>query len=266
MTPLMGMAISLVMGWPRHLARNALVAVGGIVFAIGIGILLGLIVTATIDTETNAQIVSRVSPTTLDLVVALTAGAAGAYGLSRPDVSDALPGVAIAISLVPPLSVVGISYSQGDWASGNGALLLFLTNMLAILIMGGLTFVATGVTPVQRVAQNQSRVRTSLAGVATLAAVVVGALLLNGAQITSNLLEQSSTESVVNDWLEGHPDHALVRIALDGESVIATIVGPSTAAPTAQDLAAGLQRSRSGTVTADVRLIVEERDVATSSG
>ena len=167
MTPLMGMAISLVMGWPNRLARSATIAFGGIVLAIGVGALLGLIAPTVIDTTTNSQIAGRSSPTILDLITAVAAGGAGAYGLSRPDVSDSLPGVAIAISLVPPLSVVGIAYSQADWSAGNGALLLFTTNMLAILIVGGLTFIVTGVTPIARVTENQHRVRTSLAAVAS---------------------------------------------------------------------------------------------------
>ena len=83
MSPLMGIAISLVMGWPRRLARSALVALGGICFAISIGIVLGLSAPAVIDTATNSQILARSSPTMLDLITALAAGAAGAYGLSR---------------------------------------------------------------------------------------------------------------------------------------------------------------------------------------
>ncbi|MEE9416607.1 MAG: DUF389 domain-containing protein [Acidimicrobiales bacterium] len=264
MTPLMGMAISLVMGWPNRLKRSALVASAGIGFAISIGALIGLSVPAVIDTTTNSQILSRSSPTILDLIIALAAGAAGAYGLSRPDVSDSLPGVAIAISLVPPLSVVGIAYSQGDWMAGNGALLLFTTNMLAILIMGGLTFVLTGVAPLRRAAQNQHRVRTSIGAIATLAALVVGALLLNGAQIAEDIFEQSSTEDAINEWLDDYPKHSLIRVNLDGDTVTATILGPAAGAPTAQSLATQLQKDLGGVVTADLRLIVEERDTATS--
>jgi len=263
MTPLMGMAISLVMGWPNRLARSTLVAVGGIGLAIVIGVVLGLTVPTVIDTATNSQIVARSSPTTLDLITAIAAGAAGAYGLSRPDVSDSLPGVAIAISLVPPLSVVGIAYSQGDWSSGNGALLLFLTNAFAILVMGGLTFIATGITPVRQVAENQYRVRSSVAAVAALGAVIIGALLLNGSEIATNLVEQSSIETTVNDWLDDYPNHSLVRVDLDGDTIVTTIVGPSTGAPTAQSVAVDLRQALDRPITADVRLIVEERDTAT---
>ncbi len=263
MTPLMGMAISLVMGWPNRLARSATIAIGGIVFAIGLGALLGLIAPTVIDTTTNSQIAGRSSPTILDLIIAVAAGGAGAYGLSRPDVSDSLPGVAIAISLVPPLSVVGISYSQADWSAGTGALLLFTTNMVAILIVGGLTFIVTGVTPIARVTENQHRVRTSLAAVATAAIVVVAALLLNGAQTAANLFEQTRMESTVDDWLTDAPLHSLVGADIDHDTVTAVVVGPSNGLPAVADLADSLADALNREIDVDVRLIVEERLTAT---
>ncbi|MFW2335190.1 DUF389 domain-containing protein [Ilumatobacter sp.] len=263
MTPLMAMAMSLVMGWPHRLTLSASIALGGILLAIAIGLLLGWVAPTVIDTTTNSQILARATPTVLDLIVAVAAGAAGAYGLSRPDVSDALPGVAIAISLVPPLSVVGIAYSQGDWGAGNGALLLFTTNLVAILIFGGITFVVTGVTPIQRLTANQYRVRTSVAAVAMLAAVVFGALLLNGAEIAADAFDQAAVEDTVDDWLDEFPDHGLARIDRDGSEVTVVVVGPSDGAPDAQSLADALTADQGRAVTATVRLLVEERDVAT---
>ncbi len=266
MTPLMGMALSLVMGWPRRLAHSALIAFAGIGVAIGVGVLLGLLAPTVIDTATNTQILGRASPTMLDLITAVAAGAAGAYGLSRPDVSDALPGVAIAISLVPPLSVVGISYSQGDWQAGNGALLLFSTNMLAILVVGGLTFIITGVAPLERLADNQQRVRTSLATIVAVGAMVIGLLLLNGSQITQALFNEASIDRTIDEWLEPHPEHGIARVTINADTVSVVIIGPADGAPNATDLAEQLDQQLGRTMTADVRLIVEERDVATSSG
>lgn len=264
MTPLMGMAISLVMGWPHRLTASAVVAAIGIIVAIGIGLVLGLAVPVAVDTTTNSQIVSRSSPTILDLLIAVAAGSAGAYGLSRPDVSDSLPGVAISIALVPPLTVVGISYAHGDWASGNGALLLFATNMLAILVVGGLTFVITGVTPLQRVAQNQHRVRTWVAATVTAAAIVLGALLINGAQITSDVFDQSLAETTIQDWLAEYEEYALVSVDLAGDTITTTIVGPSDGVPAAASLADALATALDRPITAELRVLVEERSSATS--
>ncbi|MEM7341934.1 MAG: DUF389 domain-containing protein, partial [Actinomycetota bacterium] len=264
MTPLMGMAISLVMGWPNRLARSTQIAGGGILFAIAIGFLVGRIAPATIDTATNTQILARTSPTMLDLMIAVAAGAAGAYGLSRPDVSDSLPGVAISISLVPPLTVVGISYSQGDWLAGAGALLLFATNMLAILVMGGITFVVTGVTPLKRLAENQHRTRTAAAALIGLATIIVGALLLNGDQAARNVANQSGADTAVEEWLVDHPDHDVVQVSIEANEVTAVIIGPSEGAPTAEDLAPLLATEFDQEMTAQVRLVVEERNSATA--
>lgn len=264
MTPLMGMAISLVMGWPNRLVISALVAFSGIALAILVGVLAGVWAPTVIDTAVNTQIVARSSPTLLDLVIAVAAGAAGAYGLSRPDVSDSLPGVAIAISLVPPLAVVGISYSQGDWSSGNGALLLFSTNMIAILIVGGLTFVLTGITPISRVAENQHRVRTSLAAVAIASAAVLGALLLNGTHTATTVFEQARVAESVDDWLDTLPDHRLVDATIDRDTVRAVIVGPSGDIDDIDALVADLSERLGREITLDLRLVVEERLTTTT--
>ncbi len=261
MTPLMGMAISLAMGWPNRLALSATVALSGIALAITIGVLMGFVAPTVIDTATNSQIIARSSPTMLDLIVAVAAGTAGAYGLSRPDVSDSLPGVAIAISLVPPLTVVGIAYSAGDWSSGNGALLLFTTNALAILVMGGLTFVVTGVTPLAQVAGNQHRVRTSVIAIAVISAIALGSLFLNSDQVASNLFERSSVERVVDDWLDVSPSHGVVDVVIDDDVVTVVVIGPTDGLPEPESLAEALRIELDRAVTTDVRLVVEERFV-----
>ena len=60
----------------------------------------------------------------------------GAFALVRSDISDTLPGVAIAISLVPPLAVVGLTLESGAPDQAAGALLLFATNVTAIVATG----------------------------------------------------------------------------------------------------------------------------------
>jgi hypothetical protein len=57
-------------------------------------------------------------------------------GPGGPDISDTLPGVAIAISLVPPLAVAGLTLQSGAPGQCLGALLLFATNVAAILASG----------------------------------------------------------------------------------------------------------------------------------
>ena len=79
---------------------------------------------------------AAVHPRLVDLLAALATGAVGSVALVRRDISDTLPGVAIAISLVPPLSVVGFTFEAGKLGQSLGASLLFLTNVAAILGSG----------------------------------------------------------------------------------------------------------------------------------
>jgi uncharacterized membrane protein len=82
--------------------------------------------------------------------VALASGAAGAYAIARKDVAAALPGVAIAAALVPPLCVVGIGLAGGDMQVAGGGGLLFLTNLVAIVLAGSIALLLLGFRPTER--------------------------------------------------------------------------------------------------------------------
>ena len=130
--------------------------------------------------------------------------------------------------------------------------------MLAILIVGGVTFVITGVTPIERLAANQHRIRTSLAAVGGIAAFVVGGLLLNGADTARSAAIRNEVERGVDAWLEPFPGHDPVEVRIDGDTVTAVIIGPSEGAPGAAALADRLTTDLERETTATVRLVVEE--------
>lgn len=136
MTPVLGTVLSVVLADRTNLIRSLLLVAGGALTAIAIGWLVGLIVVNDVVAETNSQVAGRVNPRLIDLLAALATGAVGSVALVRRDISDTLPGVAIAISLVPPLSVVGLTFESGEPGQSLGALLLFLTNVAAILGSG----------------------------------------------------------------------------------------------------------------------------------
>ena len=109
------------------------------------------------------EILSRTSPTLLDLCIALAAGGAAAYAQTHRNIVNSIAGVAVAVALVPPLAVsgiglalgskavtdAGISLSEpGSWSGGSsiatGAFILFATNLAGILIVAILVFVVQG--------------------------------------------------------------------------------------------------------------------------
>jgi len=147
LAPLMAPIISFAMGvmrfdggLVRSSARTLLISV---LLALGTAALLALLLPFTHITE---QMSMRTHPTLLDLAVAILSGIAAAYGYTDSKVGQSLAGVAIAVALVPPLSVAGIGLGWGDYGVFEGAFLLFLANFAGIITSAGAVFYLLGFT------------------------------------------------------------------------------------------------------------------------
>jgi uncharacterized hydrophobic protein (TIGR00271 family) len=253
MTPLMGTSLAMVMGWPRRVTITGLVALSGIALTIGLSILFGWIVGFEISSELNTQVASRIQPTLIDLMIAIAAGGAGAFAMSRPDVSDSLPGVAVAIALVPPLAVVGLMISQNEWSEALGAMLLFTTNLVAILLVGALVFVMTGVVPMFQLTQNSKRIRLSLGMAAILAVLVVAVLGVSTESFNAEIAGTKSANEAVDQWLEGTEMTAISVIAGTSE-VVVIVTGPDEPPPV-EELASSLEEELGETIDVEVNWI-----------
>jgi len=132
----------------EKLIRDALKSVIlGFTVALAIGAILGLFLRIFApDLEVTQQMIYRDKPNVLDLIVALASGVAGAYAMGRPNLLSALPGVAIAAALVPPIATSGLALTMGDLSLSGGASLLFFTNIVAIVLGTAMTFWAVGVS------------------------------------------------------------------------------------------------------------------------
>jgi uncharacterized membrane protein len=224
----MATAAGLVMGDMKRAGLSFLVVVAGVASVIGVAWLLTeMTVIAVISFESNSQVTGRVSPKLLDLYAALAAGAAGAFAMSRDDVADSLPGVAIAISLVPPLCVVGIGVAEGEWAAAWGAMLLFLTNFLSILLVGGGVLALLGLS-VATIRESKGKARRR-----AFAFVAIGVLLVTiplGAT-SWKVFEESQvkreTIQSAQEWI-ANTDYEVGRIDVSGDQVVLTIHGSGT--------------------------------------
>lgn len=234
-TPIMGMALGIVQTDGRLVLRSAGVVAAGTGVAVLIGALVALPLPASLDAVGNSQIVGRTSPGILDMVAAVATGLAGAVGLSRRDVSSVLPGVAISISLVPPLGVVGICLGQGRPLLALGALLLFLSNMVALVLAGTLVFTAYGFA--REAVATRSRRRSN----AVIAVTVVLVLLPLAANTVMNVVItawEASISTVAAEWAGGARGDRVTDVTLSGSTIVVGVEVRGAVPDTAPLLAA----------------------------
>ena len=97
----------------------------------------------------TSEMAGRLSPTILDLFVAIVSGIAAAYVKSNEKILSSLAGVAIAVALVPPIAVAGIGLGWGNSHMFMMAFLLFITNLVGIVLAAASTFIVLGFSPLR---------------------------------------------------------------------------------------------------------------------
>lgn len=127
--PITGVALAIIDHRMPLLRKSLITVFLGISLVVLVGFIVGWLHK---DQPLTVEILSRTQPTSMDLMIALAGGTAGAYAMVSPHLSVAVVGVAVATALVPPLAASGILFANGEMQMGLGALLLALTNIIAI--------------------------------------------------------------------------------------------------------------------------------------
>lgn len=206
MSPILAFSLGMVLGDVRLIRLSIEAVLKGVALAIIIGVFVGVL--SPFKTVTN-EILARAQPTLLDLVVALASGMAGAYAIARKELSAALPGVAIAAALMPPLGAVGLGLVMGMPRVAGGAFLLFLTNIAAINLAGVIIFILLGIRPQTWQVTDQERIRRGLIGFTLLLVIISIPLGI----IMGDIIRETSTRQTIQDVLAEHMN------ARDGELV-----------------------------------------------
>ena len=207
MSPIIGIALAIALGNIRLLRDAAESTIKGIFLAVVVALFLASISPLT---GVNEEILKRTTPSLLDLVVALASGAAGAYAVSRKDVSAALPGVAIAAALVPPLGVIGIGLAMRRAEVAGGGLLLFSTNLVAITLAGAINFLFLGFRPARGMRQRIIHLRRGLVVTVLLLFVVSLPLAFIFGRAVQATQEREAINRVLNQELNNLEGVSLV--------------------------------------------------------
>jgi uncharacterized hydrophobic protein (TIGR00271 family) len=244
MTPILGIVVAIVIGSRSNLLRCVLLVVAGAALVVGLAYLMGVLVPIDVLAPSNTQVASRVNPRFIDFMAALATGAVGAFALVRDDVADTLPGVAIAISLVPPLAVVGLTLEAGATDQARGALLLFLTNVAAILVTGVAVMAAYRVQRTSAAVWSDAAVaeagpgedtaigrRYPVAIVVLLAVVVTVPLIAASRRLTTSTVTTQRVAAVAEDWVHGTGWQVASVQLRDGRVVVRALGPPPAPSP-----------------------------------
>jgi uncharacterized hydrophobic protein (TIGR00271 family) len=217
MSPILGLSMASVAGEGKMMRRAAIALVEGALISVALSAFLGWtaqVLPFDALVEIPAEIMARTRPSPFDLGIALAGGAAAAYALAQPHLSAALPGVAIATALMPPLCTVGIGVSLKNPTIALGALLLFLTNFAAISFAGIVVFIGLGFRP-KGLEENRHLILRSLSVSAGLVLLVTIPLILLTLRIVNTTELSRQIRQAVDAEIRALPDAQLVSVDIN---------------------------------------------------
>ena len=186
MSPIMGAGLALAQGnFPLFKRASTTVAVG-FACALVTSACFGLLVRWLQGSEITTEMWARSGPSLLDFLVGFVGGLAAAYARSRPHLSDALAGAAIAAALVPPIATAGLQLAFLPLGLGHekpqgvhtviGPILLFFANVMTIMVATWIVLWLSGIHGDHRFGTRQrwaNRAVIILMAITILAAVVI---------------------------------------------------------------------------------------------
>ncbi len=268
MGPVLAASAAIVMGWPRRMRASMSIVGAGSVAAVGLAAGIGVFARGELD-PLPTEVLARTAPNLLDLGIAGAAGAAGAYAHVRKQASDALAGAAVAVALVPPLSVVGLMLQLGEFRLAGGAALLFTVNVAGVLAAGCATFLVAGLVPGQRLLSSGSRIQDGLRWAAIATVIVALPLQFGQTHLLPTPVDQDMIEGAVHQWAEetGRTVET-VDVGVDYEDGLAQVnlvVATPNDGPPVGELANAIAEEIDQPVTVDIQVMETDRSLVSVS-
>lgn len=224
--PILGIGLGIASGNVALIARSLVLVVSGVIVVVALGFVFAQVLPNPVDVLSNSQVVGRTSPKLMDLTAALATGLVAAVAITRRDVGDVLPGVAIAISLVPPLGVVGVCLGSGAPALALGALILFASNVLAMIITTTIVLALAGYGRTEGPGARRGRAY----------AVLAASLIVVAAPMTVNSLSSLWSRQIADaaeHWLRETPGAEITDVTLQSNTATVSVLGPQQLPPVA---------------------------------
>lgn len=142
--PINGMSFSVARWWQKFFS----IAFRVLIFSILLSVFMWFIIwkLSGLNIETS-EILARTNPNIIDFFIAVFSAMVAVMSLRFTRLWESVAWVAMAASLMPPLAVVGIELAFWKYASSFWAMMLFLTNLFAIILVWVIFFWLYWFTP-----------------------------------------------------------------------------------------------------------------------
>jgi len=156
--PLLSLSLSLVLSDFTLMYRSLRTVAVSFGISIALSFIFSLLMGIFADNfELGGQVIARANPSILFFLVAFISGLGASYALVHASLNEMLPGVAISVSLVPPLAVVGIALGAGAFDIAGKSFILFLLNAVGIIFASLITFSLMDLHSTRKVAASAVR-------------------------------------------------------------------------------------------------------------
>ena len=153
LTPILVIALSVSVGEIRAIKSLSLLVLKSALIIIGVSFVLAILFDKNQDPFIFGDSL-RVA--VLYFIVAAVSGVAATFAWARKEVADILPGLAVAVSLVPPLSALGIGLSSFDFDISRLAFLTFVFNFIGVLLGSIVVFSLLKFSKIEEVIHNEA--------------------------------------------------------------------------------------------------------------
>lgn len=137
LSPILALSLGIVINDAKVMWRAIRIFLLSSSFAFLVAFLLGLLTSRNI---TEVSLIQIMTPDLFIFFVAVVAGLAASYTWVKPMLNETLPGIAITVTLIPPLTAVGLAVAEREWAVAGNVIKVLLLNIFGIVVASLVVF------------------------------------------------------------------------------------------------------------------------------
>jgi uncharacterized hydrophobic protein (TIGR00271 family) len=138
--PIVSLALGIIMSDSNLIGRSVITFLKSAGYALVASFIIGILFSGSSNITLPFAGVTNGGSPLIYAIIAAIAGFAAAFALTKPHLNDTLPGVAIAVALVPPLAEAGLALSRLNMTSFSNSILLVLVNVIGIVFSSMIVF------------------------------------------------------------------------------------------------------------------------------